>query len=103
MIKCPCCGSTDVISRGIEKRVIRGVPAIGTKFIYFNVSIPIVECRDCGNVRQIDPGIAEPKKRYTKAFAKAAVMLVFITSMNSAAALLGVSWHMINDIIQSHL
>jgi hypothetical protein len=91
MIKCRCCGSTDVISPGIENRVIRGVPAIGTQFIHFNVSIPMFECRYCGTVRQIDPGTAEPKERYSKAFAKADVMLVFITSMNSAAALSRVS------------
>jgi hypothetical protein len=103
MVKCSCCGPCNVDTRGSETRVIRGVPALGTKLIFFQVKIPIAECRERGMIRQIDPGISEPKKRFTKAFARAVILLALTGSMNSAANLLGVTWYMVNGIFQSYL
>jgi transposase len=103
MIKCSCCGSPDVVRRGSVHRTLQGVPVGMKKYIYIHVDVPRVECRRCGTIRQIDLGFAEPKKRYTKSFAKEAVLLVTCMSIDAAAARLRVCWHTVNDILQNYI
>jgi transposase len=92
-----------VAPHGAVKKVIRGVPILGRKNIFFSIDLPRVECKECKVIRQIDPGISEPNKRYTKAFVKAALICVRSMSIQAAAAHLGVDWHTINDIFQGYL
>jgi transposase len=103
LIKCPCCGSLKVTTHGKVTKVIRGVPIIGRKNILFSIELPRVECEKCKVIRQINPGISEPKKRYTKAFANAAIRCVRNMSIQASAAHLGVDWHTVNDIFQDYL
>jgi transposase len=103
MIRCPCCGSTNVVKRGSVTRRIQGVPVETKKYIYLNVEVPRVQCKKCDALRQIELGFAEPRKRYTKCFAKETVLLVMATSIESAARRMRVSWHTVNDIIQSYI
>jgi transposase len=79
------------------------VPLETRKYIFIHVVVPRVQCRKCGALRQIDVGFAEPKKRYTKYFAKEAVLLVAGTSIDNAAKRLKVSWHTVNDILQTYI
>jgi transposase len=103
MIRCPCCGSPDVVRRGSIHRTLQGIPLGTKKYVYIEVDVPRVECGKCGTTGQIALGSAEPKKRYTKCFAKEVVVLVTGMSIEATAAMYRVSWHTVNDILQSYI
>jgi transposase len=103
MIRCPCCGSANVVTRGSVYRKFQGVPLETKKFIFLNVKVPKVECKKCGIIRQINVGFADTKKRYTKSFANEAVKLMMGTSIENAAKRLMISWHTANGILQSYI
>jgi transposase len=103
MIRCPCCGSPDVVRRGSVHRTLQGISVGTKKFVYIEVDVPRVECSKCGTTRQIALGFAEPKKRYTKCFAKEVVVLVTGMSIEATSAMYRVSWHTVNDILQSYI
>ena len=50
---CSACRSDDVIRRGSKNREFRASP-MGTKSTVIVASLPRVECRQCGTVRQIE-------------------------------------------------
>lgn len=66
---CSSCRSDNVIRRGAKEREFRASP-IGTKSTVIVAKLPRVECRDCGVVRQIQVGFAEPRRSFTKGWAK---------------------------------
>ncbi len=47
--------------------MLQSVP-IGSKVTFVVATIPRVECRSCGLVRQINIGLAENRRSYTYAF-----------------------------------
>jgi transposase len=67
------------------------------------VQVPIVKCKSCGAQRQIDLKIADPKKTYTKGFARDVLKLLKEMSVLAVARLLGVSWFLICSILKSYL
>ena len=64
---CAVCGSGDVIGKGKHRRRLRTLP-IGGKPVYLELDVPRVECRQCGAVRQVRIGFADPRVSYTRAF-----------------------------------
>src|SRR6185295_803413 len=64
---CSACGSRNVIRRGESVRWFRNLP-VGDECTWVIARLPRVQCRDCGLVRQINHGLAEPKRTYTRAF-----------------------------------
>lgn len=100
--RCPVCGSDHVIGRGQNQRRFRTV-SIGGKRVYVTLSIPRVECRDCGAVRQVKIGFADPRVTYTKAFQRYALELSRHMTIKDVAEHLGISWDVIKEIQKADL
>lgn len=101
-LRCPVCGSADVIGRGCNVRRFRTVP-IGGNRVYLVLPVPRVECRGCGAVRQVKIGFADPRVTYTRAFRRYALALSRYMTIKDAAEHLGISWDVIKEIQKSDL
>lgn len=96
-VRCPVCGSKDVMRKGVKERLLRSTP-IGSRAMYFQVRIPRVHCGKCRVLRQIHLPFAESHRRHTRQFERYASELAAITTTARAAEHLGVSWDLIRDI-----
>lgn len=99
MIRCPDCESFNIIRRGCSERQLRTVP-IGFKPVWRHVRVPRVECKACGCIRRIRLGIVEPRRSYTKGFARVVLALARMMPLKDIAILLGVGWDMVKDIFE---
>jgi transposase len=95
--RCSACGSTEVWDQGGVERTFRTVP-IGRKPTFIRFQIPRVLCFDCGKVRQVKVGFADPKKQYTRLFERYALELSQYMTIQDVARHLQVSWDTIKDI-----
>jgi len=100
--RCPVCGSDHVIGRGQNTRRFRAVP-IGRKRVYAQLAVPRVECRDCGVVRQVELGFADPRVSYTHAFQRYALELSQYMTIKDVAEHLGIGWDVIKEIQKADL
>jgi len=57
-----------------------------------------VLCFGCGKVRQVKVNFADPKKHYTRAFARYALDLSRHMTIKAVAQHLGIGWDVIKDI-----
>lgn len=99
---CAVCGSGDVIGKGKHERRFRTVP-IGGKPVYLELAVPRVECRQCGAVRQVRVGFADPRVSYTRAFERYALELSKSMTIKDVARHLGISWDVIKEIQKRNL
>jgi transposase len=95
--RCAACGSWDVNGRGQEGRTFRTVPC-GSKGTLLRLGVQRVECKDCGAVRQVDLGFADPRRTYTRAFERYALGLSRFMTILDTARHLKVSWDTVKDI-----
>jgi transposase len=100
--RCPVCGSADVIGRGQRPRRFRTV-SIGGKPVYLALSIPRVECRCCGALRQVKLGFADARVTYSKAFQRYALELSRHMTIKDVVEHLGISWDVIKEIQKADL
>jgi len=101
-LKCPGCGTQDVIKRGTIDRVVQA-PLIGLLTTTVFIQVPRVECRKCKRVRTIKlPGVV-PGKNHTKSFARLVVDLRKMMTIKDIARYLGVSTTMIRGIDKQYL
>lgn len=101
-ICCPVCRSRNVIRRGESVRWFRNLP-VGSELTWVIATLPRVECRDCGRVRQIASGLAEPKRTYTHAFERYVLELSRYMTIQDVGQHLGVSWDIVKDIQKRNL
>lgn len=101
-ISCPECGYPEIIRQGTVTRRLRSVP-IGKKPIWFEVEFQRVECRRCGALRLTGLGVADPKRSYTKAFARYTLELSKHMTIRDVARHLGVGWDLVKEIQKNHL
>ena len=101
-LECPCCGSRNVIRKGIVHRSIQGVPIRLTP-VYLELDIPRIQCKDCQKVRQIKISFADPFKRHTKNFENFVLSLIGVMTDVDIARLLHVSWDTIREIESEYL
>ena len=101
-IRCPDCHSFRLIYKGTKTRYFKSVP-IGKKQIVFMVMIQRIHCKECHCVKQIDLGFADPKKSYTRSFARYALELLKFSTINDVAHHLHISWDTIKDIQKENL
>lgn len=101
-VRCSACRSRNVIRRGEATRWFRNLP-VGSDCTWVIATLPRVECRDCHLVRQIDHGLAEPKRTYTRAFERYVLELSRCTTIKYVAEHLGVSWDIVKDIQKRNL
>ena len=101
-IRCPACRSRNVIRKGTVDRTLRGVP-IGRMPVGIQVPMQRVGCHECGVIRQIRVQFADPDKSYTRAFERYVRDLCGVMSLSDVAALVGVSWGLVQAIYSRHL
>lgn len=99
---CSACRSRNVIRRGESVRWFRNLP-VGSELTWVIATLPRVQCRDCGLVRQIDSGLAGPKRTYTHAFERYVLELSRYMTIQDIGRHLGVSWDIVKDIQKRHL
>jgi transposase len=99
---CPCCGTKDVIRKGVNTRLFRGVP-VGRMQVHFAAHVPRVRCDRCGLTRQVRLPFADEKRRHTRQFERYALELAQLTTTAHAARHLGVSWDTLRDIESRYL
>ena len=102
LLRCPCCGSSDVQRRGQVTRRWQHVP-IGGKPVFVELDVARVHCRRCGIVRQVPVPFADCQRSYTNAFARYVLELRRCMTMADVARHLGVSGWMVKDIEKRHL
>jgi transposase len=101
-LRCPSCGSTDVIRRGQAVRRFRTVP-IGRRRVMVDLPVQRVECRCCGIVQQVKVAFAQERRTYTDSFERYALELCRHMTILDVARHLGVSWDLIKDIHKRNL
>jgi len=102
-LRCSVCGGRDVVCRGAgEQRAFRTLP-IGGKPTFLRFAIPRVRCRNCGTLRQVQLGFADPRRSYTRAFERYALELLGAMTIQDVARHLGISWDVIKGIQKRHL
>ena len=99
---CAACGSQNVWRHGVVVRSFRTVP-LGSKRVELEASIPRLACQDCGVVRQAAVGFAEPRRTYSRAFARYVLELSRHMTIKDVACHLGVSWDVVKDIQKKFL
>src|SRR5271157_3868240 len=95
--RCSQCGSAEVWDQGGVERTFRMVP-IGRKPTFVKLKVPRVFCLDCGTIRQVKLGFADPKKRYSRAFERYVLDLSRLMTIQDVAKHLGISWDTVKDI-----
>jgi len=100
--RCSACGSGHVASRGQVERRFR-CPPIGHRPVTVVLPIPRVWCLNCGLTRQVTLDFADPRRSYTKAFARYALELCRFMTIQDVAHHLGVSWDVIKEIHKQDL
>jgi transposase len=101
-LRCPQCGCDDIWMRGHQERTFRTLP-IGGKPTSVTLDVARVWCPPCDSVRQVKIAFADPKKRYTRSFARYALELSRHMTIKDVAEHLQVSWDTIKDIQASNL
>jgi transposase len=95
--RCSSCGSAEVWDQGGTERTLRMIP-IGSKPTFVTLKVPRVLCFDCGLVRQVKIGFADPKKRYTRSFERYVLELSRHMTIQDVAQHLDVSWDTVKEI-----
>jgi transposase len=100
--RCSACGSAEVWDQGGVEREFHAVP-IGAKPVVLKLKVPRVMCFNCGKVRQVKLGFADPKKRYTRAFERYVLDLSRLMTIQDVAKHLQVGWDLVKDIVAHSL
>ena len=99
---CSDCGSRKVIRHGDVPRPFRCVP-IDSKPVTVVLAIPRLECKECGLVRQAEVTFAEPRRSYTKGFARYVLELSQHMTIQDVARHLNVGWDLVKEIQRQDL
>ena len=99
---CPECASDDAVYDGYEAYTLRALP-IGPKRVFLVAYLHVVLCYACGVRRQEDREVADPRKTYTRLFARYAVDLSRVMTLADIARHLQVGWDLVKEIVRDHL
>lgn len=102
VLRYPRCGSKDVIRKGTNPRLFRGL-SVGSQPVWFEAAIPRVRCDRSELIRQVLIPFADEKRRHTRQFERYALELARITTTGHAADPLQVAWDTVRDIEARHL
>jgi transposase len=101
-LRCPHCGRVEVSVRGRKERVFRSVP-IGSKPVAIVLSVARVYCSKCNATQQVRVGFADEYRRHTRAFARYALELTRLGTIQDVADHLYVGWDLIKELKKSDL
>ena len=100
--RCKACGSRRFIWQGRITRSLRTVP-IGSHPVHLVLHLHRLECSDCSALLQEKLDVADPRKTYTRAFARLVVELSRYMTISALAQYLRVGWDLIKSILTNHL
>ncbi len=100
--RCVECRSRDVVLSGHASYPLRTLP-IGDRRVFLVLHLHVLECSSCGAVRQEDRQLADPRKTYTRAFARLVVDLCGRMTLSDVARYLKVGWGVVKSILRDHL
>jgi transposase len=101
-LRCPHCGRAEVSARGSKSRIFRSVP-IGSKPVAIMLEVARVYCPKCNATRQVRVGFADEYRRHTRAFARYALELTRMGTIQDVADHLHVGWDLIKELKKSDL
>ena len=101
-LRCSKCDSHHLLLKGTVTRRFKSIP-IGRKSIILVVLIQRVQCQHCLCLKQINLGFADPKKRYTRTFARYVLELSNHMRIQDVATDLNISWDTVKDIQKEYL
>jgi len=99
---CSQCGGRQVHAKGGVTREFRALP-IGGRPVRLRMTVPRVLCRTCFADRQVQLGFADPKKSYTRSFARYAIELAGMMTLADVARHLQISWDIVKGIVGDDL
>ena len=97
-LSCSRCGGRHVHAKGGVIREFRSLP-IGGKPVRLRMTVPRVLCRTCFVDRQVTIGFADPKKSYTRSFARYVIELAGMMTLADVARHLQISWDVVKGIV----
>jgi transposase len=100
--RCVECRSRDVLLSGRASYPLRALP-IGDRRVFLVLHLHVLECKSCGAVRQEDRQLADPRKTYTRAFARLVVDLCEKMTISDVARYVKVGWGLVKAILRVHL
>jgi len=101
-LRCPRCGSRDLIKRGAVERRFRA-PCFAFKQVVIKLAVQRVQCLTCRVVRQVKVGFADENKRFIRQFERYVLELSQQMTIQDIARHLCVSWDVIKDIQKRYL
>ena len=101
-LRCSACGCKKVTCKGSISRQFQAVP-IGSVPVVIDFAVPRVRCSQCGLERQVAIPFADPKKGYTKSFARYVLELSQFMTISGVATHLGIGWEVVKQIQQENL
>jgi transposase len=101
-MRCSVCAAPQVWVHGRTERIFRTIP-IGRQPTSIVFQVPRLCCLRCHSVRQAKIGFADPKKHYTRSFARYALELSRLMTIQDVALHLQVGWDTIKDIQARYL
>jgi len=99
--RCKACGSRRFIWQGRITRSLHALP-IGSRPVQLVLHLHRLECSDCNALLQEKLDAADPRKTYTRAFARYAVDLSRYMTISAIAHHFGVGWDLIKSILTNH-
>ena len=96
-LRCPVCGSREVIRRGSTRRRFRSVP-IGSHPVQTELEVARVSCSECAAVRQVRVRFADERRSYTKSFERYVLELSRHMSIQDVAKHVEIGWDAVKDI-----
>lgn len=100
--RCVVCRSRNVTREGVEIYPLHALP-IGGKSVFLVLHLHILRCKDCGTLRQDSRDVADPRKSYTRPFARYVLDLSRHMTMVAIARHLRVGWDLVKEIIKENL
>ena len=99
---CSPCGGRHVHAKGGVTREFRSLP-IGGKPVRLRLTVPRVLCRTCFVDRPVKIGFADPKKSYTRSFARSVIELAGMMTLADVARHLQIRWDIVKGIVGDDL
>jgi transposase len=101
-LRCPDCNSHRLKLKGTITRQFKSL-SVGKKQIILIVTIQRIQCKECHCIKQIQLGFADPKKTYTRSFARYVLELLRFSTIKDVACHLNVSWDTVKEIQKNYL
>jgi len=101
--RCVGCNSRNVNLEGKSTPAPLHTLPIGGKMVFLVLHLHFLNCKDCGAVLQESRDVADPRKSYTRSFARYVLDLIRSMTLQAVARHLQVGWDLVKDIVKASL